>query len=106
MQPHMMQVPHHGSRRNVTPTVLNQWLGGFMPKDQSCGTAICSVGEEKESPRGQVSNAFLRRGFPVYCTRGSALLHHSGGNKRGWGNSSQVPFQDKVEDKTKSAVAA
>lgn len=106
-QPHMMQVPHHGSRRNVTPAVLNQWLGGFKAKDQSCGTAVCSVGDGKdEYPRGQVSNAFLRRGFPVYCTRGSTLLHHSGGNKRCWGNSKPVPFQEKVEDKAKSSAAA
>jgi hypothetical protein len=105
--PHMVQVPHHGSRRNVTPQVLDQLIGGRMPQGQSCGTAICSIGDGKdEYPRGQVSNAFLRRGYPVYVTRGNNMLYHSGGNQRGWGNGTPLAFVERVEDKANPAAAA
>jgi beta-lactamase superfamily II metal-dependent hydrolase len=97
--PHMMQVPHHGSRRNVTPNILDRWLGGKVNRGQSVGCAIASIGDNKdEYPRGQVSNAFLRRGYPVYVTRGNNLLHHFG-SKRGWGDAQPLPFFDEVEDK-------
>jgi beta-lactamase superfamily II metal-dependent hydrolase len=97
--PHMVQVPHHGSRRNVTPQALDRWIGGKVDKGVVFGTAICSVGDGKhEYPRGQVSNAFLRRGYPVYVTRGSALMYQSG-SKRGWGEVEPLPFAERVEDK-------
>jgi hypothetical protein len=39
-RPDMMQVPHHGSRRNVTPNILDRWLGGKVNRGQSVGCAI------------------------------------------------------------------
>ncbi len=98
-RPDMMQIPHHGSRRNVTPRVLDQWIGGRVAKGAVVGAAICSIGDGKdEYPRGQVNNAFLRRGYPVYVTRGKSLLQHSG-STRGWGNATPLPFMARVEDK-------
>jgi hypothetical protein len=69
--PNFVQVPHHGSRRNVTPYVLDRWLGGRMKVEGArIGTAFCSVGDNQpEYPRGQVKNAFIRRGYPVHATR-------------------------------------
>ncbi|UWR17528.1 ComEC/Rec2 family competence protein [Sulfitobacter pontiacus] len=66
-----VQVPHHGSRRNVTPEVLDKWLGQPLePEDNSRGVAFVSIGTNKEDyPRHRVKNAFLRRGYSVY--RGS-----------------------------------
>ena len=32
IQPNLVQIPHHGSRRNVTPAVLNRWLGPYHPR--------------------------------------------------------------------------
>ena len=75
-----VQVPHHGSRHNVTPSVLDMWLGPKQPKGAVVGTAICSVGSNKaDYPRGQVTNAFMRRGFKVYCTRTKWISHSRGG---------------------------
>lgn len=69
-RPKFMQVPHHGSRHNVTPSVLDMWLGPKQPQGTVVGTAFCSVGSNKaDYPRGQVKNAFMRRGFKVYSTR-------------------------------------
>ena len=69
-QLNVVQVPHHGSRRNVTPSILNRWLGHPVLNGQSRGTAFCSVGVNKpEYPRKRVQNAFLRRGYGVIATR-------------------------------------
>jgi len=69
IQPTLVQIPHHGSRRNVTPTVLNRWLGPY-PADYQ-GSAIASVGKNADIyPRKKVANAFTRRGYKVYATHG------------------------------------
>lgn len=94
-----MQVPHHGSRCDVTPYVLDRWLGSRVGKGVVVGSAICSVGDGKgEYPRGQVNNAFLRRDYPVYVTRGTSIIHQSG-STRGWGDATPLPFMTRVEDK-------
>lgn len=78
-RPKFVQVPHHGSRHNVTPSVLDMWLGPKQPHGTVVGTAFCSVGSNKEDyPRGQVKNAFIRRGFKVYSTRTKCLSHYGG----------------------------
>jgi beta-lactamase superfamily II metal-dependent hydrolase len=96
--PKFVQVPHHGSRRNVTPAVLDRWLGARMDQGATYGTAFCSVGKNKpEYPRGQVKNAFQRRGYPVHATRDVATSNFSGVGHPGWTNSVPEPFDDKVE---------
>lgn len=76
--PLIVQVPHHGSRRNVTPSVLNRWLGGIVPEGTTMGYAYCSVGSNKpQYPRKRVQNAFLRRGFGVVSTRDGWKRHRS-----------------------------
>jgi beta-lactamase superfamily II metal-dependent hydrolase len=97
--PKFVQVPHHGSRRNVTPTVLNRWLGARMGEGEEYGIAFCSVGKDKpEYPRGQVKNAFRRRGYPVHVTRGGTKTHFRGRKLReGWKSSIAEPFDEKVE---------
>lgn len=100
--PALVQVPHHGSRRNVTPSVLDRWLGTPLPEgSQRRGFAFCSVGDNKpEYPRKRVSNAFLRRGYPVYKTGGgSAWLRHSEGMPARAGSPAQyVPFTSSYEE--------
>lgn len=79
-KPKLVQVPHHGSRHNATPEVLDRWLGPRQQAGIVIGTAICSVGANKHDyPRGQVNNAFLRRGFPVFSTRTKFLSSSFGG---------------------------
>jgi hypothetical protein len=78
-RPKFVQVPHHGSRHNVTPTVLDRWLGAKQPQGTVVGTAFCSVGSNKlDYPRAQVTNAFMRRGFKVYSTRSKFISHYHG----------------------------
>lgn len=78
-KPSFVQVPHHGSRHNVTPSVLDTWLGKKLPAGTVVGTAFCSVGANKtDYPRAQVTNAFIRRGFKVYSTRTKWISHFNG----------------------------
>lgn len=97
--PNFVQVPHHGNRRNVTPAVLDRWLGPRMRKGETYGIAYCSVGNDKSDyPRGQVKNAFQRRGYPVHVTRGVAKTHFCGRELRaGWVRSTPESFADMVE---------
>jgi beta-lactamase superfamily II metal-dependent hydrolase len=98
--PTLVQVPHHGSRRNVTPAVLDRWLGPRSESGTKRGSAICSVGSNKEDyPRKVVSNAFLRRGHPISSTRTYSAIHHQRGMKdRGWQTVETLPFAEVVED--------
>ena len=64
-----------------------------------CMAARCSVGDGKfDYPRGQVKNAFQRRGYPVHVTRGVAKTHFYGRELRaGWDQSTPKSFADTVE---------
>lgn len=95
-----VQVPHHGSRRNVTPQTLNWWLGPPVGQGVERGVAYCSAAvNDKDHPRKKVENAFLRRGYPVRTTHGESLRHHFNmGARDGWSASIPSPFWDSVED--------
>ncbi len=96
-----IQVPHHGSRRNVGPDILNRLLG---PKGQASrvGTAFVSApakNPEGKHPSDKVTNAFLRRGYPVHSTQGNSLRHHRGAPARaGYSRAEPLPFIEFVED--------
>jgi beta-lactamase superfamily II metal-dependent hydrolase len=98
LRPTFMQMPHHGSRHNVTPKVLDQWLGPRKPKGTEAGTTFCSIGANKpEYPRGQVKNAFIRRGFKVFANRKEMISHYSGAGHPNLNALTPEPFADKVE---------
>ena len=66
--PDVIQMPHQGSRRNVTPAVLNAWLGQPNGGSPARGHAYVTVGAQKpDHPQKKVKNAFIRRGYPVLC---------------------------------------
>ena len=97
-RPDFVQVPHHGSRHNVTPDVLDRWLGPRQAQGTKIGTAFCSIGGKKpEYPRGQVKNAFMRRGYLVYANRTRTISHYSGAGHAGFTPLTSEPFDDNVE---------
>ena len=87
---YLVQVPHHGSRRNVGPTILNQIMGK---------NAVISVGPdcEPKHPAKKVTNAFIRRGATVKVTKGTGLLYSNAG-LRNWPSAPALPFYSQVED--------
>ena len=98
---HFMQVPHHGSRHNVSPFVLNRWLGMPVQRGEVRDImAFVSAAEKSEThPRRKVVNAFIRRGATVIPTKGTPMWHYY--NMPGRANFSPVmplEFSDQVEE--------
>ena len=99
------QVPHHGSRRNVSTEVLDRWLGEKLPEQPEEGdetfTAIISASKEDEDhPRKAVVRACIHRGAKVISTEGANLRTKCGAPKReGWSAAPALPYpEDQEED--------
>ncbi|MEV0555208.1 hypothetical protein AB0I27_17345 [Streptomyces sp. NPDC050597] len=96
-----VQVPHHGSRNNVGPAVLDRLLG-TPAEGVTRGTAYVSAPKknpEDRHPAKKVTNAFLRRGYPVFGTQGRAILYSWDAPQRaGYGPVEPLPFHLTVED--------
>ena len=96
-----VQIPHHGSRRNVGPTILTRLLGD---KQQESGsprfTAFVSAPKDDEQhPRRIVLNAFKRRGANVIATQGTKKLYYGGFPLRdGYSAAGIIPFYTEVEE--------
>lgn len=96
-----IQMPHHGGRRNVSPSLLNKLLGPILPEgSDSIGVAYVNTSKDcPEHPKKSVSNAFKRRGFNVIPTNGQTKCKHWGYESRaGWVTVSPLPFFSQVEE--------
>jgi beta-lactamase superfamily II metal-dependent hydrolase len=98
-----VQIPHHGSRRNVGPTVLSRLLGGIQPEgiEPHFSAYVSAPADDSKHPRRIVLNAFIRRGGRVLATQGS-FVRHSGGfpPREGYGAAAEKPFFPTVEEYT------
>ena len=96
-----VQIPHHGSRHNVSTAALDRLIGPRLPFTGGTPAryAYASAGKESTShPRKVVMNAFWRRGFQPFATRGNALRYfHQMPARAGWGPATPITFSDKVE---------
>lgn len=96
------QVPHHGSRNNVSSSVLDRLLGArsAIPLVDTRVTAFVSAAKESEiHPRKAVVNAFIRRGAKVISTKGQTIRHHHNmGVRNGWGPIEPHSFYQQVEE--------
>lgn len=95
-----MQVPHHASRHNVGPTILDRILG---PKDGApfgaVSAVISSAKADPDHPNPKVVNAFTRRGCYVVATEGQTICHSDGSFARlGWGPIAPLPALDENID--------
>lgn len=72
----LVQIPHHGSRRNVGPAALDRLLGPKLARGsiQSAHAVVSAPADDTAHPRRIVLNAFQRRGFNVYGTQGRDIL--------------------------------
>lgn len=94
------QIPHHGSRRNVGPTILNRILGPIQPETAATRfTAFVSAPEKDDThPRKMVLNAFKRRGARVIATQGNWIIHYGGFPMRdGYKDAQEISFSTSVE---------
>ena len=94
-----IQMPHHGGRHNVSPSVLDAILGGKVEKgSKSIKTAFVSVCKDSDHPKKCVVNAFINRGCAVFVSRCNTIWHHSNdAPSRGWGKATAEGFSSQVE---------
>ena len=95
-----IQVPHHGGRHNVSPSILNRLIGDVVEEGETTGkTAFVSVASGSDHPLQMVVNAFTRRGVSVYKTKGNIIHHHRNMPDRpGWTAIKPLEFEQKVEE--------
>ncbi|HEV3074023.1 MAG TPA: hypothetical protein VHB47_06350 [Thermoanaerobaculia bacterium] len=97
----LVQIPHHGSRRNVGPTILNRILGPIKPNGTPAHSSafVSSPKDDDTHPRKMVLNAFIRRGYEVSATQGNKILFLGGFPRRhDYGPLLPLPFATQVED--------
>ncbi len=94
-------MPHHGSRRNVSPSLLDKIIGPKLSEGSPLEkTAFVNTSKDcPEHPKKSVSNAFQRRGAKVIATNGSTKCESWGFESRaGWYPATPLPFYNQVEE--------
>jgi beta-lactamase superfamily II metal-dependent hydrolase len=95
-----VQIPHHGSRRNVGPTILNQILGPIQAESSATRfyAFVSAPKDDDTHPRKMVLNAFTRRGGAVIATQGTSKVHWGGFPARDdYETAAVLPFAPRVE---------
>lgn len=98
-----VQIPHHGSRRNVGPTILDRLLGQIQAEAEPTrfSAFVSAPADDSRHPRKMVTNAFRRRGGKIIATQGQNKVHYGGFAKRaGYVDVTPLPFYTEVEDYT------
>ncbi|MFC7763089.1 ComEC/Rec2 family competence protein [Catellatospora bangladeshensis] len=81
----MFQVPHHGSRRNLGPAILDRILGPKESPYAKYTAVISSAKVDEDHPSPKIVNALLRRGCSVIATEGNTISYGDGWKSRtGW----------------------
>ena len=99
-----IQVPHHGSRHNVSTEVLDRWLGPRLSSKPDEGvynfTAIVSAAKaDEDHPRKSVVRAFIHRGGKVITTEGgSKRTGHNAPEREGWVPAEPIPYPEEQEE--------
>lgn len=93
------QLPHHGSKRNVGPTILDRILGPKVAVGVETGVAAfisAAKDGEPKHPARRVTNAALRRGAKVIATQGANHLYKSADRamRIGYGPIAPITFSD------------
>lgn len=97
------QVPHHGSRRNVSTELLDRWLGERLPHRPAPGNetfvALCSSAKaDKDHPRKAVERAFVHRGARFLTTEeGDVCTRWNAPERAGWGPMPARPYPEDYE---------
>lgn len=99
-----IQVPHHGSRHNVSSEILDIWLGKQLVTRPADGahkfTAIVSAAKaDNDHPRKSVIRAFCHRGGKVITTEeGGLRISHNAPPREGWIPAKTVPYPEEEEE--------
>jgi len=102
-RPHVFKLPHHGSRRNVGPKILDTLMGPKVPKDRKSpdrsGVVSAAPEGKPKHPSQRVVNAAVRRNYTVIQTCGQKLCSYHGAPVRpNWVSAKQLDFLDRYEE--------
>ena len=86
-------VPHHGSKKNLSPTILNK----LKPK---VAFISCPPDGHPKHPSGKVINALIRRGCQPHTNKTRIICHRSltAPQRAGFGPLDPEPFHDQVAE--------
>lgn len=96
----LFQVPHHGSRNNISPSLLDALIGPPLAAGATRNTlCVVSAGpEDADHPRQVVVNALWRRGLQPTVTRNLTLRYRNELPARAnWNPVAPMPFSATVE---------
>ena len=97
-----LQVPHHGSKHNVGPAILDRIMGPKTLQPQPSKSVIVSASKQGEPthPSRRVVNAFMRRRAKVVTTQGKGICHYGNGAtaRDGWKVATPLEFYTQVEE--------
>lgn len=97
------QVPHHGSRRNISSELLDEICGSKLPLwekgTENFTAVISSAKEDKDHPRKAVVRALWHRGAKVITTEGKTIsCSKSAPNREGWVPVESEAYPEDQED--------
>lgn len=94
-------VPHHGSRRNLSPEILDKWLGPKLnnPTEEPMISAIVSANtNDKSHPRKAVVRALVHRGAKVIQTNGAIRTSRNAPAREGWLTAKPLEYPTDMEE--------
>ncbi|GAB3165110.1 hypothetical protein GCM10027059_22310 [Myceligenerans halotolerans] len=81
----LFQVPHHGNRRNLSPSTLDRIIGRQGQPHTSTTAVVSSADADPKHPSPKVTNALGRRGATFVATEGKPIWSSHGAPPRaGW----------------------
>lgn len=99
-----IQVPHHGSRHNVSTEVLDRWLGPRLAAKPQKGeekfrAVVSAAKKDEDHPRKAVVRAFIHRGAKVFSTEGGGIRTSCNAPERsGWEAVAALPYPGEEEE--------
>ena len=94
-------VPHHGSRRNVSSDVLDEWLGPKLPEEAKTPRLVAVVSanaNDEEHPRKAVVRALIHRGAKVIQTNGTICTSYNAPERAGWSSAESLSYPEDMEE--------
>jgi beta-lactamase superfamily II metal-dependent hydrolase len=98
------QVPHHGSRRNVSTETLDRWLGTRLPSQLPKGSEkftaiVSSAKKDADHPRKAVVRAMMHRGAKVLATEGEDVrTSRNAPAREGWVAATPMEYPESEEE--------
>lgn len=102
----IFQIPHHGSRRNVSSDLLNEWLGPKLASPPEDGAHkfrafVCASKEDPDHPRKAVIRALKHRGAKVFSSEEynwTRFSHGAAPQRAGMQPAKDLPYPEEQEE--------